>query len=273
MTKTLKNSFNLSIAGIVVSVQNNNDKFSEYFRNCYSEFLVDDPPNMSVRVLERDGDYSWQTSYSKITFDGGIIGYHSAVADGMIKLDSGEAKIVLSHDANAELDYFIRLVYAYLAFKRGGVLLHGAGIIHRERGYIFLGHSGSGKTTICRLSSPSDLVLNDDLLMLLPVNDSWWAYSTPFWNPDQIIPRNLSVSIGMICCLIQDQIVRLDALPWGQAVAELVASVPIIASDPQLTKLLIERCKKISEKIPVYHLRFLPDVSFWQKIDTIIVKN
>jgi hypothetical protein len=273
LSKAFRYSFSLSIAGIVVLVQHNNHKISEFYNARYDGFLLDGAPSLIVKVVEREVHYCRQAFSPEITFDGGIVSYYSTVADGCIKLASGEAELVISHEAIDEVDYFLRLVYAYLAFQHGGVLIHGAGIIHQQKGYVFLGHSGSGKTTVCRLSSLNDFVLNDDLLVLMPIRSSWWAYSTPFWNPDQVVPGNHSVSIEMMFYLIQDQKVRSEAIPLGQAVAELISNVPIIASDIRLGKALVERCTKICETLQVFHLYFLPDASFWQIIDVMIVQD
>ena len=66
-----------------------------------------------------------------------------------------------------EVEYFLRVIYALLVFQAGGLLFHAAGIVRDGQCYLFFGHSGSGKTTVARLSS-TDLVLNDDLVVLIP---------------------------------------------------------------------------------------------------------
>ncbi len=53
----------------------------------------------------------------------------------------------------AAADYFMRSALALLAFETGGLLFHAAGLAYHERGYAFFGYSGSGKTTVARLSS------------------------------------------------------------------------------------------------------------------------
>ncbi len=51
-----------------------------------------------------------------------------------------------------EVEYLIRIASAIWIFEKGGLLIHGAALVRNERGYLFTGHSGAGKTTVCRVS-------------------------------------------------------------------------------------------------------------------------
>ncbi len=164
------------------------------------------------------------------------------------------------------LDYFLRTICAALAFEAKGFMVHGAGIVHRGKGYLFFGRSGSGKTTVSR-NSIQEKVLNDDLVVLLPEGDSWRIYSTPFWNPTQVEPRLLSTILASMYRLVQDTAVFLEPMKSGQALAELQTNIPVITSNPEASIELIDRCKRLLGAIPIYRLHFLPDNSFWRVID------
>jgi hypothetical protein len=85
------------------------------------------------------------------------------------------------------IDYFVRAALALLAFEAGGLLFHAAGLAWRGNGYAFFGNSGSGKTTVARVSSHAQ-ILNDDLVVLLPDAVRWNIHATPFSNPTQVTP-------------------------------------------------------------------------------------
>jgi len=167
------------------------------------------------------------------------------------------------------LDYYVRVACAVLAFQAGGLLFHAAGIVRGGLGYVFFGYSGSGKTTVSRLS-PHDVVLNDDLVLLMPADRGWTVQSTPFWNPSQVRPAGaLAAPLAGLFHLVQDKQVYLETLYAAQAVAEVIASVPVIAADPSRTSQLLERGRRLIHAAPVYNLHFLPDPSFWPVVEQV----
>ena len=60
---------------------------------------------------------------------------------------------------------------------------------------------------------------------------------------------------------------NLDEINQAAALAELIASAPVVASDPRLTTDLIERCKSIADTCPIYNLHFRKDAEFWRVIE------
>jgi hypothetical protein len=133
------------------------------------------------------------------------------------------------------------------------------------RAYLFFGPSGSGKTTVARCSSP-EAVLNDDLVLLLPEMQGWRAFGTPFSNPTQVTPRQDSAPAAALLRLVQSKEVRLAPLSRAQALAELLASVPVLNASPNPP---LERCQLVLAGLPAYFLHFLPDPSFWPVVAAI----
>jgi hypothetical protein len=164
------------------------------------------------------------------------------------------------------VDYYLRVIVSVISFTMQGIMAHGAGILHAGRGYLFIGHSGSGKTTISKLSV-DDFVLNDDLVILLPRNEAWVMYSTPFWNPSQIKPKPHMAPLDAMYLLKKDRTVYIEPFKPSQALAEFLTNVPIIISNERYIRSLIDRCIKILETVPAYQLHFLPDQTFWRVID------
>ncbi|GAB4581997.1 MAG: hypothetical protein Fur0022_47490 [Anaerolineales bacterium] len=166
-----------------------------------------------------------------------------------------------------EVDYFLRVVTSLQAFRTGGLLFHAAGIVRAEKAYAFLGHSGAGKTTISRLSG-EEHVMNDDLILLYPTSPGWSVYSTPFFNPKQVTPCSVfQAPLAGLYCLAKDSQVYLEKVSSGQALAEIIANIPIISANRHTTVELLTRCQTLLTEVPMYRLHFRKDASFWGVIE------
>jgi hypothetical protein len=73
------------------------------------------------------------------------------------------------------------LMVNYLAQGRG-IIIHGCGIKQDDRGVIFVGESGAGKTTMAKIwSQESDVeVLSDDRTLVRKKDDHFVMYGTPW---------------------------------------------------------------------------------------------
>lgn len=79
-------------------------------------------------------------------------------------------------------DACLRVLCATQLLRNGGLLLHGSGVIYRDRAFIFLGPSGSGKTTIARLSAPKRILSDEIVALTIDGKKRVRAFGTPFWG-------------------------------------------------------------------------------------------
>ena len=161
------------------------------------------------------------------------------------------------------VEIFFRVVTAIRIFSLGGVMFHAAGIVRNQLGYIFTGYSGAGKTTVCRLSEGCT-VLNDDLIILSPVESGWQISATPFTNLTQVRSGSGTAPLHKILFLKQDKNHHLEDVPNSKAVAELLTHVPVISHSPLHISSLVSRCVDIIHTTPAKELHFLPDKGFWE---------
>ena len=108
--------------------------------------------------------------------------------------------------------------------------------------------------------------MNDDLVFLLPQKKGWQVYGTPFWNPTQVLPSPHRAPLVGIYQLVQAPTVAIEALGPSEALAELVANIPIIPENHANTHLLLKRLLTLIEVIIPKKLLFLPNNSFWEVI-------
>ena len=80
------------------------------------------------------------------------------------------------------LDCILRVVWATLLPRAGGMLVHSCGLRHAEVAVVFPGASGVGKTTLARKAPDADDVLSDELCVIRRADDGWRVHGTPFWG-------------------------------------------------------------------------------------------
>ena len=80
------------------------------------------------------------------------------------------------------IDTVLRVIFATLLPRAGGMLIHACGLRHASVGVIFPGQSGAGKTTLARKAPDADDVLSDEIVAVRRLDDGWRVFGTPFWG-------------------------------------------------------------------------------------------
>jgi len=263
----------LSIAGIGISATCDYPKLAQALRRRYRDFPAGEDIHLSVEIRLSGRERSSAMLDTGATFEDGRLHFTAPGYRGLIDETKGKGYLTLSSTQPVEeVEYFLRVAYALLAFQSGGIMLHAAGVVRDEKAYLFFGHSGSGKTTVARLS-PNDTVLNDDLVLLMPVHPAegggWRVFGTPFWNPTQVRPTPANAPLAALYRLVQDKKVYLQGISTSEAIAELISNVPVIPADPVRSLELLTRLHKILQAVPAHKLHFLPDDSFWGVVESV----
>ena len=249
----------------------------------FGPFVTNAPPHLTARI-RWDADPSCPEAHDGPASEVGLrIRGTEYLLDapnfcGRIDLARAEAQLSLRDGAQpADFEYFVRVLYAMLADREGGLLVHAAGILasagsggdaqgpNDRRVYLFVGTSGSGKSTIVGLSKPA-VALNDDLMLVRPQGTHWVAYGTPFWNIGTADRSGETASgpLAGIYRLVQDRDVYLERSEHAAAAAELIANCPIVNGDPNRLPGLLARCSRLTMTVPVQRLHFRKDPAFWE---------
>lgn len=152
-------------------------------------------------------------------------------------------------------------------------LIHSCGIIHGDRGYLFVGPSESGKSTIARLSTP-DRVLNDEVNAVCFSGKGVELCGTPF-NGLFKEKSEGRCALNAVLLLKQGLQHKLTKVPGAEAVKALVREVvPPIGLDelmtPEVRANMLDTAIRIQKSVPVYRLDFQRDAGFWDLIDQLI---
>lgn len=160
------------------------------------------------------------------------------------------------------IDNAAMLVYAFATADKKTLLFHSSVTMRQGKGFLFLGHSGTGKSTHSRqwLAAFDDAVLlNDDnpVVRILPDNQVL-VYGSP-WSGKTACYKNEQVPVGALVQLAQAPENKIQQLRMTQAYPYILASVSGLKVLPQMMDRLYEAIAALLELKPVYKLECLPN--------------
>lgn len=164
------------------------------------------------------------------------------------------------------LENFLRSACAWMALDAGGLFLHGAGIVHRDRGYLFYGPSGAGKSTLAALSS-EPRVVSDDLSLLLPGPGGLELVGSPFRGTYAGGgPVTGRFPVAGFYRLRKDAV---TAVRRGDAAcfADLLGNLPWVVDQMPRFPAIIDAVHRALGDARFAYLHFRKDEDFWPAID------
>ncbi len=144
-----------------------------------------------------------------------------------------------------------------------GVEVHALGVVdNSNRGRLFFGHSGAGKSTSARLwqKQPGIRVLSDDRIILRFENGRTRMYGTP-WHGDAGLALADSADLCAVYLLEHGTQNELVPLTPGRAAAELLARSFVPHHSASGLKSTMNSLERITRDTPCSLFRFVPDQS------------
>lgn len=153
------------------------------------------------------------------------------------------------------------LLMTNLLARGRGVEVHACGVEDEHgRGYLFLGQSGAGKSTMARIWQKTGTanILSDDRIILRVESNGLWMYGTP-WHGEAALASPSHAPVTGLFFLRHGQRNECVPLKPTEAVARLfVCSFPPFYSQEALDFTL--RClERVVTSVPCFDLAFLPD--------------
>lgn len=163
--------------------------------------------------------------------------------------------------AGQVLSSWVRIGCAQAVLRVQGVSVHASAVICQGKAYLFLGKSGTGKSTHARLwlqRFPDTSLLNDDNPIIRFRNGSLHAFGTP-WSGKTPCYRNLSYPVGGIVRLSQAPDNRFTPCREAEAFIQLLPSCSAIRHNNRLYNQLCNTLVRISSTVPVVRMECRPD--------------
>ena len=159
------------------------------------------------------------------------------------------------------LNMALMVMFTYNASLLGALLVHASVICHGEGAHLFLGKSGTGKSTHSRLwleNVEGSGLLNDDNPVLRFVDGKLWVYGTP-WSGKTPCYRNASRRVSSIVNLSQAPFNAVRPVKGIPAYSFLLSSVSSVRWDRKVMDSLTSVLSRIAMEVPCYRMDCLPD--------------
>lgn len=179
------------------------------------------------------------------------------------KADFSEGEIFqLPYYVRFALDNASMLLYAFRTAPLYTLLFHASVTVRQDVGYLFLGRSGTGKSTHSQqwMKAFDDAwLLNDDnpIVRIWP-DGSVRVYGSP-WSGKTPCYKQADVPVGAFVQLKQAPENKIERLRMVQAYPHILSSVSGMKLQPQIMDFLYASIARLLELIPVYHLECLPN--------------
>lgn len=172
-----------------------------------------------------------------------------------------DATVLLVDEPLFGINNALMVMYALATANHQTALFHSSVVSHKGYGYMFLGKSGTGKSTHSGLwlkhIEGTELV-NDDNPVVRRMPDGFYVFGSP-WSGKTPCYRNVSYPIGGVVQLSQAPYNKIQRLRPLSAYAALVPSISGKRWDKRVAEGLHETEDLMAGEVAVWHLECLPD--------------
>jgi hypothetical protein len=150
------------------------------------------------------------------------------------------------------------IVMYYLTVNSEALMIHASGIFDGEKGRIFTGFSGNGKSTISMLwANAGNQVINDDRLIVRKTGDGYFLYNTPMYYSD----RPKKAPLDAIHLISHSPVNKINKQNGALAVSKVMAFCIQNNYDKEYIHNLLNFLGELCTCVPVFELGFVPDSS------------
>jgi len=220
-----------------------------------------------VRMFNDEAPYIWlfKTADGSINFG---FSFKTDKPSSIMIFERSKATLHLSagmrlSEADNAIGNAMMLMFAYNTAQFDSLMIHASVSVKDGKGYVFLGKSGTGKSTHSRLwieNIPEVWLLNDDNPVIRVVDGVATVYGTP-WSGKTPCYKNESVPIQAIVRLEQAPENAIRKLNVIEAYAALMPSCSSMKWDREWADAEHRTLEKVIGSVGCWHLRCLPDAA------------
>lgn len=270
------------VAGHLFLVMTEHDEKIRSYLPSYEPFRSEDRLDIPLFVMTiGDEPEIYGTEINRFEWDGsgcviyrGEEGYafelfpRGATASYIMRANLTFSKVFVSLKGETQTDAFVlnnflMMTFAFASASYKTLMIHASVIRNNGYGYLFLGKSGTGKSTHSRLwmdHIPGSDLLNDDNPIVRIVDGIPVVFGSP-WSGKTPCYRNLSVPVGAFVKLSQAPVNKIDRTKPIQGFAIVLSSCSLMKWDERIYDGICDTISETSLFVPVYTLDCLPDAA------------
>jgi len=218
------------------------------------ECLNDEAPYFWI--FDDEGKYNFGFSYGKSHPDC-ILKASDDFRDSVVYVPASMA----SRLAEFALSNAMMLLYTFCTSPYETLMVHASVIRHGGAGFMFLGKSGTGKSTHSRLwleHIDDTELLNDDNPVIRLVDGEPYVFGTP-WSGKTPCYKNENVPLKAVVRLSQAPYNKINRLNLLQSYASLMPACSCMRWDRSSVDSLHKTVEKVISKVKCWSLECLPD--------------
>lgn len=165
------------------------------------------------------------------------------------------------HICKDVLNNMLMLSFTFATIDKKSLMIHSSVAVLNGKAYMFLGKSGTGKSTHCRLwlkNFKNADILNDDNPILKFENGETVVYGSP-WSGKGAVYKNERYKVGGIARLAQAPYNKIERRTGAKAFALLYSSCSKLPWSEACMNALCATLSDIVGTTPIYYLECLPD--------------
>jgi hypothetical protein len=211
----------------------------------------------------RNGDeYFWTDISSSLGEPNCLARFHRPIEK--VKVYCGKELITEEGGGNILMNPFSypldQILLIYVLAEREGAFMHASAVDFNNKGYIFPGGSGAGKSTISRnFVLKNHGVLSDDRVAIRKIGGCFRVFGTP-WAGDAEIAENRSLPLKGIFFIHQSDELAIKELTPAEAAERLMPVTSIPWYDEEVMSNILSFCEDLVLHIPAYDLYFTPGI-------------
>jgi len=166
------------------------------------------------------------------------------------------------------IENYLRILLGHALLREGGVIVHSAAVVERDEAHFFPAASGSGKTTVSRVSlAEGRTVLSDDMNVLLRRGRRTFVAQVPFTG--DFSRRKVAggpFPLATIYRLRKGPATRVEPLGRTEALGLLFAEIPSLNSDPHRHDLLWDALESLVDGAALRTLTLSLSEPLWPRL-------
>ena len=143
-----------------------------------------------------------------------------------------------------------------------GLLVHACGVKYKEKGFLFVGSSGAGKSTMANIwkNQKGAIILSDDRIVIRKIGTQFFIFGTP-WHGEAKMCSPESVPLEKIFFLARAQDNVIKRLAVTEAASRLLVCAFVTFWDKQGMGFSLDFCNQLASAGLCRELGFVPEAS------------